>query len=154
MKQIRKGAFLIVQAGDSINVMTIGWASFGFLWGKPMVSIMVVKHASPSVSSRKRRIHHLGAAKRYERRASILRSKSGRNMDKFKACRLEIFPGEKVKTPIIKVPGLHFECAIVYKSAVDPKHLVESYTHLYPAKDYHTIYYGEIRYSYVTLDGE
>jgi len=29
MKQIEDGAFLMVQAGDKLNVMTIGWASIG-----------------------------------------------------------------------------------------------------------------------------
>lgn len=153
LKQIRKGAFLTVQAGDRINVMTIGWASFGFLWGRPTMTIMVRKtrHTFGIIEKSSEftvsvPLSDMGAA------LDFCGSKSGKTIDKFKACRLELFPGEKVKTPRIKTPGLHFECAIVYKSALDPRHLVESYTHLYPEKDYHTVYYGEIKYAYSTMD--
>ena len=153
LEQIRNGAFLTGQSGDKINVMTIGWASFGFLWGRPMATILV----------RKTRYTFGLIEKSSEFTISIPQTdmsdaldfcgtKSGRNVDKFKACNLELLPGEKVKTPVIKLRGLFFECAIVYKSAINPKHLVESYTHLYPQKDYHTIYYGEIKYSYSTMD--
>lgn len=153
MKQIEEGAFLIVQAGDRLNVMTIGWASIGFIWGRPIMTVLVrksrytfsiIEHASeftvsvPLVDMRKE-LEYCG-------------SHSGQKQDKLKKCGLEIFPGEKVKTPILNFPGIHFECKIVYKSPIDPSNLIESYTHLYPEKDYHTIYFGEIVYCYSTED--
>ena len=64
-------------------------------------------------------------------------TKYGKKHDKFKECGLEIFPGEKVHTPIVNIPGLHFECKIVYKNSINPDFLIESYKHLYPNKDYH-----------------
>jgi flavin reductase (DIM6/NTAB) family NADH-FMN oxidoreductase RutF len=153
LQQIRNGAFLTVQAHDQINVMTIGWASFGFLWGRPVASIMVRKSRYTYGIIEKSSEFTLSVPQTDMSAAlGFCGSKSGRTVDKFKACKLELSPGEKVKTPVIKTPGLHFECAIVYKSALDPKHLVDSYTHLYPEKDYHTMYFGEIRYSYSTMD--
>jgi flavin reductase (DIM6/NTAB) family NADH-FMN oxidoreductase RutF len=72
-------------------------------------------------------------------------TKSGRDYDKFKECNLQITNSQKVVTPIIKTQGIHYECKIVYTSAMDPTHLSTEYdAALYPAKDYHTLYFGEI----------
>ncbi|MBN1309430.1 MAG: flavin reductase family protein [Chitinispirillaceae bacterium] len=155
MERIRTGAFLTVQAGDRINVMTIGWAGFGFLWGRQVASIMVRKTRFTFGLIEKSSEFTVSVPQTDMSAAlNFCGSRSGKRVDKFKACGLELFPGSKVKTPVIKLPGVHFECAIVYKSPVDPKHLVESYAHLYPEKDYHTIYYGEIKKSYSTVDEE
>lgn len=153
IQQIRKGAFLTVQAGDDLNVMTIGWASLGFLWGRDMMTIMVrksrytfslIEHSSEFTVS----VPMTDMSKAL----NICGTESGKDIDKFKKCKLEIFPGQKVTTPIINTPGIHFECKIVYKSEMDPSFLIESYKHLYPLKDYHSIYYGEIKYCYSTVD--
>jgi flavin reductase (DIM6/NTAB) family NADH-FMN oxidoreductase RutF len=147
--QIKKGAFLTVQANDIVNVMTIGWATIGFLWGRPMMSVMV-RDSRYTFGIIEKSSEFTVSVPRDDMTKTIAfcGSKSGRDVDKLKACNLELNPGEKVKTPSLLIPGIHFECAIVYKTAMDPKNLVESYGHLYPEKDYHTIYFGEIRYSY------
>jgi hypothetical protein len=36
MAQIRPGAFLTVKSGEALNTMTIGWATIGYVWGKPI----------------------------------------------------------------------------------------------------------------------
>ena len=41
MNKIKKGAFLTVKAGDALNTMTIGWATFGFIWQKPVMMVAV-----------------------------------------------------------------------------------------------------------------
>jgi hypothetical protein len=64
---------------------------------------------------------------------------------------LETSDGKKVASPIIKVPGIHYECKIVYKSTMNPAHLDKNYDKsLYPQKDYHTLYFGEIQGCYET----
>ena len=152
MKQIEeKGAFLTVQAGDALNVMTIGWASLGFIWGREVMTVLVRKSR-----------HTFGIIERageftvsvplvdMQKELEFCGTKSGRDVDKLKKCRLELLPGIKVRTPIITVPGIHFECRIVYASPLDPARLIDAYKHLYPEKDYHTIYFGEIMYCYQT----
>ena len=39
--RIKKGAFLTVKAGDSMNTMTIGWALIGFIWQRPVFMVAV-----------------------------------------------------------------------------------------------------------------
>jgi hypothetical protein len=48
------------------------------------------------------------------------------------------------------VPGIHLECLIRFKAAMDPRYLVDALENLYPAKDYHTLYFGEIAACYET----
>lgn len=156
MTQITKGAFLTVQAGDDLNVMTIGWASIGFMWGRPMLSIMVRKsrHTFSLIERSSEFTVSVPIGAKMSKELSFCGTESGKDKDKFKACNLQLYPAEKIKTPIIDIPGIHFECKIAYKSAIDPIYLEESYKHLYPSKDYHSIYYGEILYCYSIDKGE
>ena len=75
-------------------------------------------------------------------------TKSGRDVDKFKECALMTASSRLVISPIIEIPGIHFECRIVYKNAIDPTHLTREYDQIYPEKDYHTLYFGEIQACY------
>ena len=155
IRQIENGAFLTVKSGDSVNVMTIGWVSIGFIWGRPMVTVLVrrsrytfeliEKAADFSVS-----VPLADMRKELE----ICGSQSGRTVDKLNKCRLEVCPGEKIKTPVLTIPGIHFECTIVYKSPIDPALLAATYRRLYPDKDYHTLYYGEIAHCFSTETGK
>jgi len=150
--KIKKGAFLTVKAGTALNTMTIGWAAFGFIWQKPIMMVAVR-------SSR----HTFGIIEQAEdftvtvpkggmdKEIALCGSKSGRAMDKLKTAKLETGKGKKVVSPIIKAPGYQYECKIVYKSAMNPAYLDKEYDRsLYPQKDYHTLYFGEIVACYET----
>lgn len=150
MKQIEKGAFLTVAAGEKINIMTIGWASLGFIWGRPMMTILVRKSRYTWTLMEQAKdftvsVPIVDAQKALE----ICGTQSGRKIDKREKCGIEFFPAEKVTSPIIDLPGIHYECKIVYKTPLDPSQLIEAYKHLYPEKDFHTFYFGEIVYSYI-----
>ncbi|MBN1254152.1 MAG: flavin reductase family protein [Deltaproteobacteria bacterium] len=152
IEKIKKGAFLTVQAGDALNTMTIGWAMFGVIWRKPIMMV--------AVRSSRHTFGIIEAAEDFtvsvpqgdmDDEIALCGSKSGRNMDKLKAAGLKTSKGTKVVSPIIKAPGYHFECKIVYKSAMNPAYLDKDYdTALYPQKDYHTLYFGEIVACYET----
>lgn len=153
LKQIKAGAFLCVQAGDDLNVMTIGWASFGFIWGKPIMTIAVrpTRHTF-GIIERARDFTVSVPSVSMGKELECCGTESGRNCNKLKKCNLELFPSIKARTPILAVPGIHFECKMVCTTAINPKTLIEEYKHLYPQKDYHTLYYGEIIECYSTAD--
>jgi flavin reductase (DIM6/NTAB) family NADH-FMN oxidoreductase RutF len=151
MAKIKAGAFLTVQAGERMNTMTIGWATIGFCWRKPvfMAAVRDSRHTFTIIEDAadftvsvpdggmKDEIMYCG-------------TKSGRDGNKFEACGLTAAPGQKTTSPVIDVPGIHFECRIVYKSAMDPAQLAADLDPLYPEKDYHTLYFGEILACYRT----
>jgi len=151
IQKIKAGAFLTVRAGERLNTMTIGWATIGFCWKKPvfMVAVRDSRHTftiiedaadytvSVPTGGMKEEIMYCG-------------TKSGRDGDKFTACGLKTMPGQNVASPVIDVPGIHIECRIIFKTAMDPTHLVADVAPLYPEKDYHTLYFGEIVACYET----
>jgi flavin reductase (DIM6/NTAB) family NADH-FMN oxidoreductase RutF len=152
IKQIRKGAFLTVKVGDALNTMTIGWAMFGFIWQKPMMMVAVRSSRHTFGIMEKAKDFTVTVPTGGMADALVYcGTKSGRDVDKFKECKLEIAAGGKVASPIIKTQGIQYECKIVFKSAMDPAFLDAGYDKaLYPQKDYHTLYFGEIMACYET----
>ncbi len=86
----------------------------------------------------------------YNKALSYCGTKSGRDIDKFNACNLLKKQAQYTKSPVIDIPGIHYECKIVYKSAMDSAFLDADLEKLYPKKDYHTLYFGEILACYET----
>jgi flavin reductase (DIM6/NTAB) family NADH-FMN oxidoreductase RutF len=152
IKQIKEGAFLTVKSGEAINTMTIGWATIGYVWRKPimMVAVRASRHTFKLIETADDFTVSVPSTDMRDEIA-FCGTKSGRDFDKFKECHLKTKPGQKVATPIIDTPGVHYECKIVYKSPIDPTQLDASYgASIYPEKDYHTLYFGEILACYVT----
>ncbi len=145
MKRIEKGAFLTVSFLDEINIMTIGWAMFGIVWQKPilMVAIRSTRYTYTLIE----KINNFTVsvpAGGMEKELTFCGTRSGRNCDKLQKCNLEAIDGRVVESPILKLDGIHFECRIVFKTAMEPVNLVFTYEKHYPKKDYHTLYFGEI----------
>ena len=151
MKQVEEGAFLVVQSKDRANVMTIGWAMLGFVWRRPIMMVAVrTSRFTHSVIEGADSFTVSVPTGNMKKEINFCGSKSGRELDKFKECRLSTGKAKKVSTPVLKIPGYHFECSIVYKTPLDPKSLSAELEPIYPAKDYHTLYFGEIVASYLT----
>ena len=151
MAQIKEGAFLTVKAGEIFNTMTIGWAFIGYAWRKPVFTVLVRKSRHTFGFIEKAGDFTVTAPTTDMRDALMFcGTKSGREVDKYKACNLELADAGKVHSPIIKTPAVHFECKILLKTPMDPQRLDKECEALYPAKDYHTLYFGEILACYQT----
>jgi len=149
--QIKRGAFLTVKAGDNLNTMTIGWAAIGYAWRRPVLMVLVRKTRHTFGIIEKAADFTVTAPMTYMREAiTFCGSKSGRDVDKYKECGLKLADGQQTLSPVIKTPGIHLECRIVHKAAMDPAYLDQELQGLYPAKDYHTVYFGEILECYET----
>ena len=152
MKKIQKGAFLTVRSPKGLNTMTIGWATFGVVWTKPimMVAVRLSRHTFGIIETAKDFTVSIPTGD-MQKEIAVCGSKSGRDVDKYKVLNLQTGDSRHVASPIIKASGRHYECKIVYKSAMDPALLDKDYdSSLYPKKDYHTLYFGEILACYET----
>jgi len=152
LNRIKKGAFLTVKSGNGVNTMTIGWAAFGFVWNKPvmMVAVRSSRHTFGIIETA-RDFTVTVPLEDLRKELAFCGSQSGRDVDKFKACSLETISGRQVGSPVIKTRGRQYECAIIYKTPMDPVHLDRQYeSSFYPRKDYHTLYFGEILACYET----
>ena len=148
MKQIKKGAFLTVRSDERLNTMTIGWATIGFVWQKwqKPIFMIAVRNSRHTFGIMEEAADFTVSIPSSDMKAAIAfcGTKSGRNYDKFKECNLTTAEARSTKSPIIDAPGIHFECKIVFKAPMNPVYLDQSYEKLYPEKDYHTLYFGEI----------
>ncbi len=149
IQQIKsKGAFLLAKSknDEKINVMTIGWASIGYMWSKPIMTVLVRKSRFTHHIIEKATSFTVGIPTDDLIEAlNFCGTKSGRDFDKFKECKLSVIPAQKVDTPIVGISGFHYECKIVYKSEMNPNFLCKEYKEdVYADNDYHTFYFGEI----------
>ena len=77
-------------------------------------------------------------------------TKSGRDVDKFKACSLVPVEAQQTVSPVLMLKGIHLECLIRFKAPMNPALIDSALEELYPAEDYHTLYFGEIVACYET----
>ena len=151
ISRIEEGAFLVVKGKEKTNVMTIGWALVGVMWRRPTMMVAVrTSRFSHKLMEEADSFTVSFPAGDLKKALNICGSKSGRDSDKFKECGFSPVKSKKVGTPALNIPGYHFECRMIHKAPTDPKFLAKDLENIYPAKDYHTLYFGEILASYQT----
>jgi len=152
MESITRGAFLTVKAEDRINTMTIGWATIGHIWRKEvfMVAVRDSRYTFELIEKSSDFTVTIPTDENSKDAVMFCGTKSGRDYDKFIECGLKTCKAVTVESPIIDIPGVHYECKIIYKSVMDAANLDVKLEKLYPAKDYHTLYFGEILACYQT----
>lgn len=146
LEGLSKGAFLTTAHDGKANTMTISWGSLGFIWRRPVFTVMV----RPSR-------HTFGMIEKsgeftvtipledMQQALALCGSKSGRDLDKFTAAGIKTMPGKTGSTPVIDCAGFHYECKVIYKQAMNPANAdAEVNTTCYATGDHHVIYYGEI----------
>ncbi len=148
-----EGAFLVVKdKKERINVMTIGWAMVGVVWGKPMMTVFVrpqrythdlMEEATgfsvcvPSAGKMKEELIFCGTS-------------SGRMADKIKQCDFSLVKGKHKDIVLLDDCKLFYECEIIEKTGILPETLSKDIIkEFYPKNDFHTVYFGEIKHCYV-----
>lgn len=152
LEQLKKGAFLTVRDKDNTNTMTIGWGNIGFIWGKPIFIVMVrySRHTYKLIESSKEFTISIPLKKNLKKELAYCGTYSGRDVDKFKECNLNLVDSQNISTPIIGECELQYECKVVYQQAMEPGTLDEEIKNKnYSNGDYHIMYFGEILDSYI-----
>jgi flavin reductase (DIM6/NTAB) family NADH-FMN oxidoreductase RutF len=127
--------------------MTIGWATFGRIWNKPILTVLVrfSRFTHEIISNADSFTVSFSMDETLRQAMNICGTKSGRDIDKFKECGLTPVYVDEVQSPYIAEGDLHFICKIVYKNTLEPELLsAEIKERWYKDNDYHGIYYGEV----------
>lgn len=143
----KRGAFLTVKSGDKVNTMTISWGSIGFMWNRPVFTVLVRKSRYTHNLIQNADEFTVSVPLNNSLKDALLfcGTKSGRDIDKINHCGLTLEDGKKISTPIIGQCELHYECKIVYRQPMNPQMITQEVKdNSYSNEDYHTIYYGEI----------
>ncbi|HEX9934175.1 MAG TPA: flavin reductase [bacterium] len=128
------------------NVMTVAWGSIGQMWDKPFVQVVVRPTRYTFEFMERFPTFTLSSfSEKYRPVLNLLGSKSGRDGDKMKESGLTPMPSRRVEAPSFHEADLVFECRKMYWADFDATHFIDPETHrLYPKKDYHRVYFGEI----------
>ena len=155
-EQLPRGAFLTA-GGDCWNPMTIGWAQFGVIWGKPIVTVLVRKSRHTFGLMEQTDVFTVSVPKSGEltKALAFCGSKSGRNVDKERESGLTRLPARAGAADGVKECGSFFECRIVNKRMLDLDELDPELRSRYyganqalPNGDPHMLYFGEVLGAY------
>jgi flavin reductase (DIM6/NTAB) family NADH-FMN oxidoreductase RutF len=153
---MREDGLLLVTTGADgrPNVMTIGWATMGCIWARP-VFIVLVRPSRYTCS----RLEESGdftvnvPPRELAAAVSHCGTVSGREHDKFAEMRLTPVPSRQVRPPIIKECLIHYECRTLHRNELVPDTLVQAVREeFYASGDFHRIYFGEIVAAYADED--
>lgn len=151
------GLFLVAEGKDKKpNTMTIGWGFLGTIWQKPVfvVAVRYSRHTYKLMEESDSFTVCL-PGKDMAKALATCGTKSGRDMDKFKEMGFTAVKGETVDAPYIKETPVHFECKVVYKDEMEEGRLSEPLQgQMYPNKDWHVIYYGQVTGCYASEDAD
>lgn len=153
LDQIKKGAFLTVKSEEKTNTMTIGWASFGTIWSKPILMVMVrrSRYTYGLIEEAKDFTVSIPVGLDLKKALSYCGTYSGRDVDKIKGANLTLKKAKSIESPIIKECSYHYECKILFTQPMNSDDLdEETKKRFYPIDDMHTLYFGEIVESYTS----
>ena len=137
---------ILVGGRDRPNPMTVAWGGFGTLWKRPVVTVYVrpVRHTFALLNQHPEfTLNFLP----HEHRAALqfCGTRSGRDQDKWAGAGLTQQRSEQVSVPRVTEARLAFECRALATLDVDPTRFLEpSIEELYPQKDYHRLFMGEV----------
>jgi flavin reductase (DIM6/NTAB) family NADH-FMN oxidoreductase RutF len=142
--------WLLLSAGEfatgEYNTMTISWGSLGTLWGRPIAMVVVRPARYTYRFMEKAATFTLCAfSGQYRKALNLLGVKSGRDGDKIAEAGLTPMPATRVGAPVFAEARLALECRKLYWQDLQPSHFLDpTIERLYPEKDYHRMYIGEI----------
>lgn len=133
-------------AKNHYNAMTVAWGSFGTMWNKPFVQVVVRPTRYTFEFMEKYDTFTLSAfSAEYQKSLRLLGTKSGRHVDKIKESMLTPIASQKVAAPGFAEAELIIECQKIYWQDLNHKNFIDpSIAQNYTLKDYHRIYFGEI----------
>ena len=148
-EQLPRGAFLTVSG----NPMTIGWAQFGVVWGRPVVTVLVRKsrYTHDLLEHTDRFTISVPASGAMQEQLTYCGRHSGRDGDKAAACGLTLSAPVHGGAERVDGCALYFECRIVERTEMDMDRLdadvkARSYgdNQATPDGDPHTVYFAEL----------
>lgn len=148
------GAFLTVKDKDGrVNTMTIGWGQIGHAWNVDILTVMVreARYTYELIENAEAFTVSVPLEQDMKQALALCGTKSGRDMDKFRAADLTAQPGQSVDCPVVAQCRLHFECRIAMRHMMHDGCIAHPYSdRAYAKKDYHKLYTGEITACYIT----
>ena len=129
------------------NAMTIGWATLGIIWRRPICAVLVRPSRYTYGCMEATGDFTVNVpTEELANEVALCGSKSGRDLDKFAECGFTATESSHVKSPGIAECVITYECSVVQKNDVVPEHFIPDIDDsFYASGDYHRVYFGEIK---------
>lgn len=151
----REWALLVGGAGRP-SPMTVSWGGLGTLWQKPVATVYVrpTRHTWELLNGHPEfTLNFLPPARRPA--LELCGSRSGRDTDKWRAAGLRPEPAAAVTVPRVAGSLLSLECRVLATLDFDPARFLDpGIAGLYPARDYHRLFFGEVLAAWGAEAGE
>ena len=139
---------MLLTAGDqsSLNTMTCGWGQMGTLWRVPVATCYVRPQRYTYEFMQKQPFFTLGFYDAsYKEKIMLCGTKSGRDIDKVAACGFTT-AFAACGAPYFEEARLVLVCRKIYTTTLTPEGFTGSFNYekIYPEKDYHRVYVGEV----------
>ncbi len=139
--------WMLVCAGTpgNYNMMTASWGTCGILWNKPIATAYIRPQRYTYEFVEKHDIFTLNFFdESFRKTLNLLGTESGRDMDKMKVDGLDALPSTQGSV-YFKQARIALECRKIYCDDIKPENFLDKGIHnMYPEKDYHRFYIGEI----------
>jgi flavin reductase (DIM6/NTAB) family NADH-FMN oxidoreductase RutF len=139
------GLLLASTRGDGrSNVMTIGWATVGVIWGLPVMVVLVrpSRFTYSFIEDAHRFTVNVPTPEMREY-VQMCGTRSGRQVDKL--AQVATSEGRQVSCVTLDPCPVVYECQVVHWNDVQPDHLMPGLINRsYPRGDFHRLYYGQI----------
>ncbi|UCE62232.1 MAG: flavin reductase family protein [Phycisphaerales bacterium] len=135
-----------LDAAGRLNPMTIGWGVFGWIWNRPIFTILVrpSRYTYDCIEATGDFTVNVQPADRRDI-VDFCGTISGRDHDKMSELELTSLPSTHISSPGIAECPIIFECNVVHLTDVVPPELPESIkSEYYPQGDFHRIYFGQV----------
>lgn len=139
------GLLLAASRGDGrSNAMTIGWASFGVVWGLPVLTVLVRPSRFTYSFIEESQVFTVNVPlPEMKGFVQLCGTQSGRDVDKLAQVKTSI--GQTVDCVTIDACPVVYECQVVHWNDVIPANLAPKVdARAYAKGDYHRLYYGQI----------
>jgi len=135
-----------LDATGKLNPMTIGWGVFGWIWGRPVFTVLVrpSRYTYECIELTGDFTVNVPPADHRDL-VDFCGTVSGRDHDKMAVQNLSPLPSRHITSPGIAECPLVFECKVIHTNDVNPPTLGEDIpARYYPEGDYHRVYFGRI----------
>ena len=143
-----KNQWLLLTAGtvEDCNMMTVAWGSIGCMWNRPFAQIVVRPQRYTMQYLERSECFTLCAfSEEHHKDLLHLGTVSGRDSDKLADTQLTLKESSSILSPGYNEASLILECRKMYAQNMDPDcFITDLASKVYPEKDYHRIYFGEI----------
>lgn len=135
-----------LDSAGKLNPMTIGWGIFGWIWGRPIFTVLVrpSRYTYGCIEATGDFTVNVQPAD-HKDMADFCGTVSGRDHDKMAELDLSALHGKRVKSPGIAQCPIVFECKVIHKNDILPSELADDIKgEHYTEGDFHRVYFGQI----------